>query len=60
LREETVKRYPTLCELLNEDAGFFVNPDLRIKSRVLLYLLTLLLLFNFLLSLAYVRSSLLS
>jgi hypothetical protein len=52
-----------LCEPLNEDIGFFVNLNLRIKScvsRVLLHLLVLLLLFTFLLSISYVRSSLLS
>jgi hypothetical protein len=63
LREERVERDLTLCEVLNEDIGFFVNPNLRIKSRVslvLLYLLDLLLLFTFLLSLACGRSPLLS
>jgi hypothetical protein len=33
-REERVERDPTHCELLNEDVGFFVNPNLWIKSRV--------------------------
>jgi hypothetical protein len=63
LREERVERDPILCEPLNEDIGFFVNPNLRIKScvsRVLLYLCSLLLLFTFLLSLACGRFSLLS
>jgi hypothetical protein len=63
LREEMVERDPALCELLNEDVGFFVNSNLEIKSRVslvLLCLLDLLLLFTFLLSLAYDRSPLLS
>jgi hypothetical protein len=52
-----------LCEPLNGDIVFFVNLNLRIKScvsRVLLHLLVLLLLFTFLLSISYVRSSLLS
>jgi hypothetical protein len=63
LREERIERDPTLCELLNEDVGFFVNPNLGIKSHVslvLLCLLDLLLLFTFLLSLACDRSPLLS
>jgi hypothetical protein len=62
LSEERVERDSVLCELLNEDVGFFVNSNLGIKSRisrVLLHLLALLLLFTFLLSLAFVRSSLL-
>jgi hypothetical protein len=61
LREERVERDPTLCELLNKDVEFFVNLNLRIKSRVSLVLLCLLalqLLFTFLLSLACDRSSL--
>jgi hypothetical protein len=63
LREERVERDLALCELLNEDIGFFVNLNLGIKSRVslvLLCLLHLLLLFTFLLSLACDRSPLLS
>jgi hypothetical protein len=63
LREERVERDLALCELLNEDIGFFVYPNFGIKScvsHVLLHLLALLLLFTFLLSLACVRSSLLS
>jgi hypothetical protein len=58
-----VERDPVLCEPLNEDIGFFVNPNLRIKScvsHVLLHLLVLLLLFTFLLSISCVRSPLLS
>jgi hypothetical protein len=46
LREERVERDPILCELLNEDVGFFVNSNLGIKScfsHVLSYLLVLLL-----------------
>jgi hypothetical protein len=31
LREERVERDPSLCELLSEDIGFFVNPNLRIN-----------------------------
>jgi hypothetical protein len=61
LREDRVERDPTLCDLLNEDVGFFVKPNLRIKSRVslvLLCILDLLLLFTFLLSLACDRLSL--
>jgi hypothetical protein len=34
LSEERVERDPTLCELLNEDVGFFVNSSLGIKSCV--------------------------
>jgi hypothetical protein len=34
LREERVERDPALCELLNEDVGFIVNLNIRIKSRV--------------------------
>jgi hypothetical protein len=63
LSEERVERDLILYEPLNEDIGFFVNLNLRIKScvsRVLLYLLVLLLLFTFLLSIYCVRSSLLS
>jgi hypothetical protein len=44
LREERVERDPVLCEPLNEDIGFFVNPNLGTKScvsHVLLYLLAL-------------------
>jgi hypothetical protein len=63
LREERVERDLVLCEPINEDVGFFVNPNLGIKScisRVLLYLLILLLLFTFLSSILCIRSSLLS
>jgi hypothetical protein len=58
-----VERGPALCELRNYDVGFFVNLNLEIKScasLVLLHLLALLLLFTYLLSLACVRSLLLS
>jgi hypothetical protein len=44
LREERVERDLVLCEHLNEDVGFFVNPSLGTKScvfRALLYLLVL-------------------
>jgi hypothetical protein len=34
LSEERVERDPDLCELINEDIGFFVNLNLGIKSRV--------------------------
>jgi hypothetical protein len=34
LREERIERDPVLCEPLNKDVRFFVNPNLRIKSRV--------------------------
>jgi hypothetical protein len=63
LREERVERDLVLYEPLNEDVGFFVNPNLGIKScvsHVLLHLLILLLLFIFLLSISCVRSPLLS
>jgi hypothetical protein len=53
LSEERVERNLTLCEPLNKDVGFFVNPNLRIKSRVsrvILLLLSLLLLFTYLLN----------
>jgi hypothetical protein len=62
LSEERVEKDLVLCEPLNKDVGFFVNLNLGIKSHVshvLLYLLALLLLFTFLLSLDFVRSSLL-
>jgi hypothetical protein len=38
LREKRVERDPILCEPLNEDVGFFLDPNLRIKSCVI-YLL---------------------
>jgi hypothetical protein len=41
LREERVERDPVLCEPLNEDVGFFVNLNLRIKSCVSCVLLHL-------------------
>jgi hypothetical protein len=31
LREEMVERNPILCEPLNEDVGFFVDLNLKIK-----------------------------
>jgi hypothetical protein len=61
LSEEWVERDPTLCEVLNEDVGFFVNLNLGIKISCLMcfsYLHSLLLLFTFLLSLARGRFSL--
>jgi hypothetical protein len=39
-----VERNPILCESINEDVGFFVNPNLEIKSRVSCVLLHLLVL----------------
>jgi hypothetical protein len=63
LREERVERDPTLCELLNEDIGFFVNLNLKIKSLVscaLVFTFSTVDLFTFLLSLTCSRSSLLS
>jgi hypothetical protein len=38
LREERVERDPALCELLSEDIGFFVNPNLRINLCVTCHL----------------------
>jgi hypothetical protein len=63
MSEERVERDLILCESLNEDVGFFVNMNLEIKScvsHVLLHLFALFLPFTYLLSLACVRSSLLS
>jgi hypothetical protein len=63
LREERVERNPVLYEPLYEDIGFFMNPNLGIKScvsQVLMHLLTLLLILTFLSSLSCVRSSMLS
>jgi hypothetical protein len=63
LREEMVERNLVLCEPLNEDVGFFVDPNLKIKfciSHVLLLLLTFLLIFTFLLSISCDRSLLFS
>jgi hypothetical protein len=34
LSEERVVRDPALCELLNQDIVFFMNPNLEIKSCV--------------------------
>jgi hypothetical protein len=63
LRDERVERDLILCELPNEDVGFFVNLNIGIKScvsYVLRHLLVLLLLFAFLLSILCIRSLLLS
>jgi hypothetical protein len=63
LREKRVERDPVLCEPLNEDIRFFVDPNLRTKScvsYVLLHLPVCLLPFTFLLAISCVRSSLLS
>jgi hypothetical protein len=63
LSEERVERDPALCELLNKDVGFFVNPNLGIKSRVfcaLVFNYFVVAVFTFLLSLSCSRSSLLS
>jgi hypothetical protein len=62
MREERVKRDQVLCEPLNEDVGFFVNPNLRIKSRVscvLLHLLVLTIVIYLLIEYILFRSSLL-
>jgi hypothetical protein len=56
--EERVERDPTLCELLNEDVGFFVNLIKISRLMCFSYLHSLLLLFTFLLSLAHGRFSL--
>jgi hypothetical protein len=61
LSGERVERDLTLCELLNEDVGFFVNLNLRIKSCVscsLIFAYFVVALFTFLLSLSHSRSSL--
>jgi hypothetical protein len=61
LREERVERELILCEPLNEDVGFFVNLNLRIKSRVscvLLYLLVLTIVIYLLVEHILFRSSL--
>jgi hypothetical protein len=63
MREERVERDPVLHEPLNEDVGFFVDPNIGTKfcvSCVLLHLSVCLLPFTFLLSISCVRSSLLS
>jgi hypothetical protein len=63
LREERVERDPVLCEPLNEDVGFFVDPNLGIKScvsHVLLYLLVLTSFTYLLIEHILFRSSLLS
>jgi hypothetical protein len=60
LREERVERDPVLCEPLNEDLGFFVNPSLGTKSRVshvLLYLLVFTLVVYLLIKLILFRPS---
>jgi hypothetical protein len=62
LREERVERDPILCEPLNEDVRFFVNPKLETKScisRVLLYLFPLTTVIYFLIEYIMFRSSLL-
>jgi hypothetical protein len=62
MREERVKRDQVLCEPLNEDVGFFVNPNLMIKSRVscvLLHLLVLTIVIYLLVEHILFRSSLL-
>jgi hypothetical protein len=62
LREERVERDLVLCEPLNKDVGFFVNPNLGTKScvsHVLLYLLVLTLVIYLLIELILFRSSLL-
>jgi hypothetical protein len=62
LREERVERDPILCEPLNEDVGFFVNLNLRIKSRVscvLIHLLVLSIIIYLLVEHILFRSSLL-
>jgi hypothetical protein len=63
LNEERIERDPTLYELLKDDVGFFVNPNLRIKSHiscVLVFTFSTVDLFTFLLRLTCSRSSLLS
>jgi hypothetical protein len=60
LREERVERDPVLCEPLNEDLGFFVNPSLGTKScvsHVLLYLLIFTLVVYLLIKLILFRPS---
>jgi hypothetical protein len=60
LREERVERDHVLCEPLNEDVGFFVNPNFGTKScvsHVLLYLLVLTLVVYLLIDLILLRSS---
>jgi hypothetical protein len=62
LREERIERALVLCEPLNEDIGFVVNPNLRIKSRVscvLLHLLVLTIVIYLLVEHILFRSSLL-
>jgi hypothetical protein len=63
LSEERVEQDLALCELLNEDIGFFVNPNLGIKSCVsclLVFTYFVVALFTFLLRLSCSRLSLLS
>jgi hypothetical protein len=62
LREERVERDPVLCEPLNKDVGFFVNPKLRNKSHVscvLLHLLVLTIVIYLLVEHIFFKSSLL-
>jgi hypothetical protein len=39
LRGQRVKRDSVLCELLNEDVGFFVDPNLGLRLLCLLFAL---------------------
>jgi hypothetical protein len=60
LREERVERDLILYEPINEDVGFFVNPNLGTKScvsRVLLYLLVFTLIVYLLIELILFRPS---
>jgi hypothetical protein len=59
LKEERIERDLVLHEPINEDIGFFVDPNFRTKSCVscmLLHLPICLLPFTFLLSISCVRS----
>jgi hypothetical protein len=63
LRKERVERDPVLCEPLNKDIGFFVDPNLEKKScvsHVLLHLLVLTPFIYLLIEHLLFRSSLLS
>jgi hypothetical protein len=63
LSEKRVERNLVLCEPLNEDVGFFVDPNLRIKSCVSCVLLHLLIptpIFYLIIEHILFRSSLLS
>jgi hypothetical protein len=60
LREKRVERDRVLCEPINEDVGFFVNPNLETKScvsHVLLYLLVFTLIVYLLIELILFRLS---